>query len=299
MLNPKPSLKTTLHALAYLAPLLIITVLFTVWPLLSAVRLSLATRSNFYTGRVTAYGWANFGALWHDPDFHRAVQHTLLFTLGVVPASVLLALGVALLLNRLPHCARFFQTLYFLPFVTSTVAVSLVWGWLFQADHGVVNGLLHTNIDWLNDPHYSLLALILLCLWQSLGFNTLLFLAGLNHIDDRYLLVAQLSGATAWQRFWHVTWPLLTPTVILITVNALITNFKVFDQVYALFHGSAGPANADLTLTYYLYQKFYIENQTGLAAASGLVLFGLVLLITGLAGGYFHHWTRWLRKDTR
>ncbi|GEO69089.1 carbohydrate ABC transporter permease [Levilactobacillus acidifarinae] len=293
MLNAKPTLKSTLIALLYLAPLLLIVGVFTLWPLITTFLMSGYTHYNYFTNHVGGLGMVNFQFLWHDPDFHLALRNTLFFVIGVVPATVFLALGAALLLNRLPQLATFFRTVYFLPFVTSTVAISLVWNWLFHRDNGLLNALLRTHVDWLNDPHYALGALIIVCIWQNLGFNIILFLAGLNHLDPRYQAAANLDGASTWQRLTNVTWPLLTPMTVLITVNAIITNFKVFNQIYALFHGTAGPANADITLMYYLYQKFYVENQYPVAAACGVVLFGLILLITGLAALYFHRHAWW------
>lgn len=293
MLNAKPTWKSTIRALLYLAPLLIITAIFTVWPLINAFLMSAYTRYNYFANHVSATGWGNFVTLWHDPTFHLACRNTLLLTLVVMPLTVALSLFIAFGLNRNEHLAGFFRTIYFLPFVTSTVAIGLVWNWIFRLDGGLLNHVLgwfgYAAIDWLNDPHYALAALMVVCVWQGLGFNIILFLAGLNHIDQRYTAAARLDGANAWQCFTNVTWPLLLPMTILIIVNTTLTTFKVFDQVYALFHGSAGPGNADLTLMYYLYQKFYVENQYAVAAASGVVFFVLVGGITLLTYGYFRH----------
>lgn len=301
MINAKPTLKSTLHALLYLAPLLIITATFTVWPLLSSFLMSCYTKYNYFTNKVSALGGANFTYLWCDPDFHLAVRNTLILVIGVVPLTVLLALGAALLLNRIHWLAGFFRAIYFLPFVTSTVAIALVWNWIFHRDNGLLNLLLSrsdiTPIDWLNDPRYSLLALIIVCIWRGLGFNVILFLAGLNNIDQRYYRAASIDGANAGQQLLNTTLPLLTPTTVLITINTIIANFKVFDQVYALFHGSAGPANADLTMMYYLYQKFYVEHQYPVAAASGVVLFLFIASLTAISFWYFRRRTLRLGGD--
>ena len=303
MINAKPSFKSTLRALLYLAPLLIITITFTIWPLISSFLMAFYTKYNYFTNKVSAMGGANFAYLWHDPDFYLAVRNTVIFVVGVVPATVILSLGIALLLNRIKLLTGFFRTIYFLPFVTSTVAISLVWNWIFHLDNGLLNHLLGwlgvQPIDWLNDPHYSLMALIIVCIWRGLGFNIILFLAGLNNIDHRYYRAASVDGASERQRFTNITLPLLTPMTILVTVNAIIGSFKVFDQVYALFHGTAGPANADLTMMYYLYQKFYVEGQYPVAAASGIVLFGFIAIVTALAYWYFKRHAALLGGDQR
>lgn len=303
MINAKPTIKSTLQALLYLTPLLLITGVFTIWPLISSFLMSSYTKYNYFTNQVSALGGANFAYLWHDPDFHLAVRNTVIFVIVVVPLTVLLALGIALLLNRIKSLASFFRTIYFLPFVTSTVAISLVWNWIFSRQHGLLNFLLSMMgiqpIDWLNNPRYSLIALIIVCIWRGLGFNIILFLAGLNNIDRHYYDAASIDGANSWQKFTNITWPLLTPITILITVNLIITSFKVFDQVFALFHGTAGPANADLTMVYYLYQKFYVESQYPIAAAGSVVLFGMVAIVTLLAFWYFHHHTARLGGERR
>ncbi|AYM02304.1 carbohydrate ABC transporter permease [Levilactobacillus yiduensis] len=254
MLNAKPTVKSTLKALLYLAPLLIITLIFTVWPLIHALLMSSYVHYNYFTNHVGALGWDNFIYLWRDPLFHLALRNTLCLVLVAMPLTVALALLIALGLNRIPWLARFFQTIYFLPFVTATIATGLVWNWIFRLDGGLLNVSLHhlgiPAVDWLNDPHYALLALIVVCVWQGLGFNVVLFLAGLNRLDDQYLHAAQLDGANAWQRFTNVTWPLLLPMTVLIIINTTVTTIKVFDQAFALFHGSAGPGNSALTLLF-------------------------------------------------
>lgn len=296
MINTKPNLKSTFKACLYISPLLIITCIFTIWPLFQSILMSWYTRYNYYTGQVHALGWANFIYLWHDATFHLAIRNTLIFVLGVVPITVSLALGIAIGVTRMTHFNRLLQTIYFLPFVTSSIAITMVWRWLFRFDNGLLNTLLNTvgvhPINWLNDPHYSLFALIVVCIWHNLGLNIILFLASLSQIDHRYYLTAQLDGASNWQQFTLITWPLLMPMIILVTINAIITNFKVFDQVYALFNGHAGPANADLTMMYYLYQKFYVENQPAIAAASGVVLFGFIIFLTILTTIYLRHQCR-------
>ena len=299
MINAKPTLKSTLKALLYLAPFLIVTITFTLWPLISSFLMSFYTKYNYFTNQAKAMGGANFAYLWQDPDFHLAVRNTLVFVIGVVPLTVILSLGIALLLNQIKWLSSFFRTIYFLPFVTSTVAISLVWNWIFHQDNGLLNALLGGSVDWLNDPHYSLTALIIVCVWRGLGFNIVLFLAGLNNIDNHYYQAAKLDGASAWQQFTNVTLPMLAPITVLITVNEIISSFKVFDQIYALFHGQAGPANADLTMMYYLYQKFYVEGQYPVAAASGVVLFIFIVIITGLAFWYFqrHSIKIWGRRS--
>lgn len=137
-------------------------------------------------------------------------------------------------------------------------------------------------IGWLTDPDYALLGLIIMSIWKGLGFNIILFLVGLNNIDESYYSAAKIDGAGKWNQFMHITVPLLSPTTFLVTVTGIINNFKVFDEVYAMFQGRPGPGNSALTMVYYLYEKFYTEYNYGEAAAAGIVLFVIILLVTVL-----------------
>ncbi|RND37150.1 carbohydrate ABC transporter permease [Lacticaseibacillus paracasei] len=284
MLNEKASLKSTAKAALYLLPMLVITITFNIWPIINSFLMSLYTKYDFYTDKVSAWGFDNFVYLWNDPDFHLAVRNTLVFVVGVVPITVILSLIIALLLNQVKIISGFFRTVYFLPFVTSTVAIAMVWNWMFHSNYGLINYFMGRfgihPINWLTDPHYALLALIIMSIWKSLGFNIILFLVGLNNIDHGYYEAAEIDGANARQRFWNITIPMLSPITFLVSVNGIIGSFKVFDEIFALFQGTPGPGKADLTIVYYLYQKFYTEYKYPIAAASGVVLFFLILLVT-------------------
>ncbi|MEN2351026.1 carbohydrate ABC transporter permease [Lacticaseibacillus paracasei] len=284
MLNEKASLKSTAKAALYLLPMLVITITFNIWPIINSFLMSLYTKYDFYTDKVSAWGFDNFVYLWNDPDFHLAVRNTLVFVVGVVPITVILSLIIALFLNQVKIISGFFRTVYFLPFVTSTVAIAMVWNWMFHSNYGLINYFMGWfgihPINWLTDPHYALLALIIMSIWKSLGFNIILFLVGLNNIDHGYYEAAEIDGANARQRFWNITIPMLSPITFLVSVNGIIGSFKVFDEIFALFQGTPGPGKADLTIVYYLYQKFYTEYKYPIAAASGVVLFFLILLVT-------------------
>lgn len=231
-----------------------------------------------------ALGFDNFKYLWEDPLFHSAVSNTLIFVIGVVPLEIVISLTVAVLLNQIKVLAGFFRTIYFLPFVTSIVAISMVWKWIYNKDAGLLNYFLSFvgihSIDWLNDPNWALPALIILAIWKSLGFNIMLFLVALNNVDKRLYSAATLDGASVWQRFWHITVPMISPMTFLITINAVIGSFKVFDEIFSLFGGQAGPGNAAMSVVFYLYRMFYEQNKYGIAAAAGVVLFFMILIVT-------------------
>ncbi|MFT8714680.1 MAG: sugar ABC transporter permease [Leuconostoc pseudomesenteroides] len=284
MNNQKPTWKQTLKGWLYVLPMLIIVAIFSLYPIVSSLAMSFYTQYNFFTNQVMALGFDNFKYLWEDPLFHSAVANTLIFVVGVVPLEIIISLTVAVLLNQIKVLAGFFRTIYFLPFVTSIVAISMVWKWIYNKDAGLLNYFLSFvgihPIDWLNDPTWALPALIILAIWKSLGFNIMLFLVALNNVDKRLYSAATLDGANAWKRFLHVTVPMISPMTFLIAVNAVIGSFKVFDEIFSLFGGQAGPGNAAMTVVFYLYRMFYEQNKYGIAAAAGVVLFFMILIVT-------------------
>jgi len=279
-----PTLKSTVKAWLYILPMLLVIFTFNLYPIIKSLTMSFYTDYNFYEDTVHAYGFGNFATILQDTDFHLAIQNTFIFVLGVVPISIALSLAIALLLNQIKYLSGFFRTVYFLPFVTSTVAISLVWNWLYHRNYGLMNYFLGwfgiEPVHWITDPDYSMLALVIMAVWKGLGFNIILFLVGLNNIDESYYRAAKVDGASWFRQFWNITLPLLGPTVFLVSVLGVINSFKVFDEVYALFQAKPGPAKSTLTIVYYLYEKFYTEYQYGIAAAAGAVLFVIILAVT-------------------
>lgn len=284
MMNEKTSLKSTLQALLYLAPMLIIVGTFSIYPAIKAFIMSFYLDYNLFTGEIDGLGLDNFRYIFADADFHLAMKNTFVFVAFVVPISIILSLIIAMMINKIKFLQGFFQSVYFLPLVTSTVAVSIVWSWLYHSQYGLINyGLNLLGIDsisWLGNPDYAMPAIIIMSIWKSLGLNILLFLVGLNAINDTYYKAAKIDGASSWQRFKNITVPLLGPTIFLVSINALINNFKVFDEVYALFSGQPGPGKSTLTVVYYLYEKFYEEFNYGVASAAGVFLFLVILVFT-------------------
>jgi multiple sugar transport system permease protein len=285
-----PTLRSTMKAWLYILPMMLIIFTFNLYPIVKSFAMSFYTDYNFYEDVVHAYGLGNFGTILQDSDFYLAIKNTFIFVLGVVPISIALSLGIALLLNQIKFLSGFFRTVYFLPFVTSTVAISLVWNWLYHRNYGLMNYFLGwfgiEPIHWITDPDYSMLALVIMAVWKGLGFNIILFLVGLNNIDETYYKAAKVDGASGIRQFWNITLPLLGPTVFLVSVLGVINSFKVFDEVYALFQAKPGPAKSTLTIVYYLYEKFYTEYQYGIAAAAGVVLFVIILAVTLIQFAY-------------
>lgn len=283
-MTEKASFKSTFKALLYLAPMLAIIFTFNIYPIFRSFMMSFYAEYNFFQNIVGRYGLDNFQEIMADDQFWLAIRNTFIFVLGVVPTSIVISLSVAIMLNKIKLLSGFFRSIYFLPFVTSTVAISIVWSWIYHGRYGLMNYLLSQfgfdPIAFITSPDYAMLALIIMAVWRGLGFNIILFLVGLNNIDETYYAAAKIDGAKEINRFFNITLPLLGPTTFLVSVMGVINSFKVFDEVYALFQSRPGPARSALTVVYYIFQKFYEENQYGVAAAAGIVLFLIILVFT-------------------
>lgn len=273
-----------LKVFLYLFPALLIISIFQIYPIIKAFSMSFYTDYSYIKDEVYARGFDNFQYILRDPDFYLALKNTFIFVLGVVPLTILASLGVALLLNNLKFFKNFFRGLYFLPFITSTVAVAMVWRWLFNSQYGLINHVLSYfgifPIAWLSTPSLTIPLLILFSVWKGIGYRIIIFLAGLQSIDETYYKAAKIDGASRFQRFLHITIPLLTPTLIFVLITSFIGAFKIFDEVYILYNGTSGPLKSGLTIVYYIFMKFYQNWEFANAAAASFILFLIVLIFT-------------------
>jgi multiple sugar transport system permease protein len=229
--------------------------------------------------------------LTNDRVFVQVMTNTAYFVVGVVPIEIVAALGLALLLNTGIKGMAFYRALYFVPVVTSLIAVSIVWQWLYHTDLGMVNyflgmvGLPRPN--WLGSIEWAMPAVIFMSAWKAMGYYAVIFLAGLQGVPDHLHEAAQIDGATTWQRFWKITLPLLSPTLFFVFVISIIRAFQVFDQAFIMTRG--GPAGATQTIVYFIYNNGFVWFRMGYAAAASWVLFAVIFLITVFQ-------TRWQKR---
>ncbi len=231
-------------------------------------------------------GLDNFTRLVDDAAFQQAFLNTLKLLALIVPAEVVLSLAVATMLNQPLRGRGLYRTIYFLPVVTSTVAASVVWSSVFQPRYGVLSSLLEPfglgETRWLVEPGLVLIPIAVVAIWQRLGFDMVLFLAGLQTIPLDLYEAARIDGAGRWARFRHVTLPLLSPTTFLVVVLAVINGFQIFDQVYVMTLRivPGGVGGSATTLAYYLYRRAFTFSEYGYASAVALVLFAVILIVT-------------------
>lgn len=254
--------------------------LFTIFPIVASLVLTLF-QWDLLTPPVYV-GGANFVRLWNDADFWAALGHTLYFIGGYLPLVLLLGLGVALALNAPLRGISFLRTTFFLPVVSSWVAVALLWTWLFNPRYGLINYLLSligiAGPGWLYDPQWAMPAIILTSVWKDIGFVMIIFLAGLQSIPTDYYEAASLDGAGRRAQLRFITLPLLGPTTFFVTIISLINSFQVFDQVWVMTEG--GPAGATTVLVERVVRHAFSYGEMGYAATISWAIFLLVFVVT-------------------
>ncbi len=287
--------RDALWGYAFLLPQLIGLLLFSLTPLVSVFYLSMVTWDGL--GPVTFVGLGNFIDQLQNSDLHIALLNTLFFTLITVPGGLIFALLVALALNNV-RGKTFYRVLYFMPFITGSVAVGVIWSLLLNGDFGLLNSLLKAwfhakGVGWLTDARFVIPSIATVAIWQGLGFNMIIFLAGLQGIPVSYSEAARIDGANKFQLFWRVTLPMLTPTIFFTAVISILNSFQVFDLAFILTGG--GPGKDSYTIVYHIYHLGFENATFGAASAAAVILFVILLTLTGFQ---FRLQKRWVNYDT-
>ena len=267
----------------FLLPSLAVILIFNIYPLFRSLFMSFQ-KGSLINQRYA--GLENYQKLLHDPVFFRALKNTALYAFTVVPIGLSISLLVSwIIFEKIKHKA-FFETIFFMPYVTSTIAIGIVFRYFFNGSYGIINFLLGlvgiAPVNWLDSIQMSMPTLIIFGIWNSLAFNIIILLSGFRGIDEDHFKIAKMFGASNWEIFRRITFPQLIPTItFLLTVN-VISAFKVYTEVYALFGGKAGIANSATTAVYYIYDKFHVAGRPGIAMAATVVLFLIILIVTFL-----------------
>lgn len=286
---PKPRRRRSLvhardgrWAVVFLGPQMVGLVAFVLGPMVFALYLSLTEWGG--SGPITFVGLDNFRDMLRDHAFWSSMRNTLWLTVLVVPGQLVSGLLVALALHQ-TRLKTLFRVIYFMPVVTSSVAVSTIWIWLLNGTFGPVNGILREWFglnppDWMGEPRYLVISIALVTVWQGLGFFMVVFLAGLQGIPTAYLEAAEVDGASSFRRFWHVTLPLLSPTLFFLTVMSLIGAFQIFDTVYMMTPQNSYLGDSTRTVVFRIYDLAFARYQFGASAANAVVLFVVLLVLT-------------------
>ncbi|MER3481034.1 MAG: ABC transporter permease [Meiothermus sp.] len=276
--------REALWAFAFLLVPLAFFLFIRIWPAFQALWLSLY-EWNADPAKRHFVGLEHYQQMLGDKLLRRALVNTLLYTLIGVPAQLVLGLIVALLLNSVERFRDLFRAIYFAPYITPAVAVAWTFSWMLSANFGIVNEILRLlglpAQPFLQSPQQALLTVTAVIVWQNLGFQVVLFLAGLQNIPREYYEAARIDGADGWALFRHITLPLLNPVIVFSAVIGTIGFLQLFTQVVNLnFTDQGGPLDSTLTLALYIYQQAFSRFELGYAAAITVLLFGIILLIT-------------------
>ena len=268
----------------FVAPPVILFLLFTLLPMIMAIGLSFTKYDVINPPRLV--GLANFRKMIKDEFFWIALKNTCVYTLMYVPAGLLLSLGAAMFLNADQKMVGLFRTLFYLPVLSSTVATATLWFWILNPQLGLLNGILElfgiSGKAWLYDSKLAMFSIVLMSLWAGFGGNMMIFLAGLKGIPPIYYEAAKIEGASKWQMFTKITMPSITKTTFLVSTMLIIGTFQVFDQAFVLTKG--GPGNATITIVYYIYNNGFKNLDMGYASSISLVLFAIILVMTVING---------------
>lgn len=273
-----------------MSPFILGVIVFVVGPTIAAAVLSFTTWD--LVGVPKWVGLQNYRDLLHDTVFRHVVWNTFYYTVLVVPLSIGLGLGLAVLLNRHGKGIRIFRVLLFTPVTVPVIAAGLLWAWMMTPDYGLINYVLRTlhlpQSSWIAGLDSAMPSIILVGVWRAVGLNIVLFLAALQSVDKSLLEAAALDGAGSWRSFWRIVFPLLTPTTFFAVIMAVISSFQVFDQTYVMTQG--GPANNTLTVIYYIFLQGFTYLQMGYASAISTLFAIAVFALTLVAIRYQRLW---------
>jgi len=281
--------KTKLSAVTlFLGPSLLIIALFFFMPVIAAFAMSFTDFDIYALGNLDYLrfvAFKNYSTLLSDPLFWTAIKNTFYFVMVGGPLSVAASLAAAVLLNsKFIRFKGVFRLIYFLPVVTTHVAVSIVWRYIYHPRFGLLNYLLGFigigPVDWLGDPNWSMPAIILLVVWKNFGYNMVIFIAGLQNIPEELYEAASIEGASAWQQFKHITIPQLAPTTLFISVITMIGYFQLFAEPYVMTQG--GPLNSTLSIVLYMYQEGFRWWNIGYSTALAFMLTVIILIGTSI-----------------
>ncbi|MGL4570541.1 MAG: carbohydrate ABC transporter permease [Clostridium sp.] len=269
------------QAWLFLLPALLIIGIFNVLPLIKTFIMSFqkGTLNNLVFNDLK-----NYQFVLQDPKFHKALTNTSLYAFIVVPLGLIISMFIAITIYEKIKHKQIFETIFFIPYLTSVIAVGIVFRFLLNKDYGFINYLLDLigigPVNFLDNPAMSMFTLIIFGIWSGLAFNIIILLSGLRNVNKDYYKVADMFGASKVEQFFRITLPQMLPIITFLLMVNFINAFKVYAQVFSIFNGKAGIADSATTAVFYVFNKFYVENRYGQGMAAAVILFILILIFT-------------------
>lgn len=226
-------------------------------------------------------GFDNFKNVLSNQLFWSSISNTFVFAFFSVVFRIIIGLGLAMLLySKLAKYKTFFRGMFYMPTITPLVAVSFVWMWLYNPQFGLINKIFDLDINWLKDPNWALPAIIIMTIWKDFGYATVIFLGGLMGLPEEVFEAANIDGASRWNRFYHITWPLLKPTTLFVIITSLISYLQAYVQILIMTEG--GPGTSTYVISYLIFDEAFVKYNFGVASAMAIILFIMIGILTAI-----------------
>ena len=283
--NTKKQMKTSrersefLWGWLFILPTVIGLVVLNIIPIFQTLYQSFFKTGDFGKGNIFV-GVENYVKVFGDQEVWQSLINTFKYAIVEVPFSIVIALVLAVLLNRKMKGRGIYRTIIFLPMVAAPAAVAMVWRWLFNSDFGLINNVFHTSVKWVSDPKIAVFSIAVIGVWSIIGYNMVLFISGLQEIPHDYYEAAEIDGATGVKSFFHITVPLLSPTIFFVLVTRVIGSLQVFDLMYMVMYKSNPALEKTQSLVYLFYKYAFINKNMGYGATIVILLLIITMIIT-------------------
>ena len=274
------------------APTIIGLVVLNLWPFVQTIYTSFCEHLGF--GHYKFIGLANYAEIFQTPEFWKATWNTVLFCILTVPLGLFLSLLVAMLLNAKVKFKGGFRTIFFLPMVCAPAAVTMVWRWIFNGEYGILNQAMGTHVGWITDPNVVMIACALVAIWSNIGYDAVLLLAGLQNISKSYYEAASIDGANKVTQFFHITLPMVSPTLFVVMIMRLMASVKVYDLIYMMVEDTNPAVTSVQSLMYLFYRESFVAGSRGSGSA---IVIWTVLLIGAVTIIQFVGQKKWVNYD--
>ena len=274
------------------APTIIGLIVLNLYPFIDTLKLSFTKTKPF--GFYEFNGLTNYITMFTNADFWRANLNTIYFCLLTVPLGIFLALVVAVMLNTKIKGRTAFRAIFFLPMVVAPAAVAMVWKWMFNTEYGIINTLLGNNVNWITNPNVVMVTCAIVAIWSAIGYDAVLLLSGLQNISKSYYEAASLDGATKIQQFFHITLPMVSPTLFVVMIMRLMSSLKVYDLIYMIVEESNPALTSAQSLMFLFYRESFVAGNKGYGSA---VVIWTVLLIGIVTAFQFWGQKKWVNYE--
>lgn len=263
----------------FILPTMIGLIILNIIPIFQTIYQSFFKTGDFGRGNIFI-GLDNYAKLMADAEVWQSVINTFKYAIVEVPFSIAIALVLAVLLNRKMAGVSAYRTIFFLPMVAAPAAIAMVWRWLFNSEFGLLNHIFGTSINWISDPSIAVFAIAVIGIWSIIGYNMVLFLAGLQEIPRDYYEAASIDGATGISQFFNITIPLLSPTIFFVTITRVIGGMQVFDLIFMVMDRNNPALYKTQSIVYLFYQNSFVENNKGYGSTIVVLLIAIIMVIT-------------------